>query len=81
MQSEIKSPILKVCDYSTGAITEHATLKLQVEKTKLDSKNLNFSVENGKINMDKKMQNQYYNSFVKVQVLSLSHRCKVRNSI
>lgn len=78
VQNETKSPQLKICDYSTGAITEHAMLKLKIEKSKLESKNLNFSVENGAIKMDKKTQNQYYNSFVKIQVLSLSHRCKVR---
>ena len=53
VQNEVKSPTLKVCDYSTGAIMEHATLKLQVEKSKLDSKNLNFSVENGTIKMER----------------------------
>lgn len=81
VQNETKSPQLKICDYSTGAITEHAMLKLKIEKSKLESKNLNFSVENGAIKMDKKTQNQYYNSFVKIQVLSLSHRCKICSHI
>ena len=72
------SPLFKICDYSSGSLAEHAMLKMEVDKPKLDSKNLNFSVENGIIKMDKKTQNQYFSSYVKVQVLSLSHRCKVK---
>ena len=45
---------------------------------KLDPKKINISVSEGVVKMDTATQNQYYDSYAKVQVLTTSHRCKVR---
>ena len=44
---------------------------------KLDSKKINITVAEGVIKMDSATQNQYYDSFAKIQVLATSFRCKV----
>ena len=46
---------------------------------KLDPKKININVSEGVVKMDTATQNQYYDSYAKVQVLTTSHRCKVSN--
>jgi len=71
------SPMLTICDYQKGIISEQAMFKLKVNKPKLDSKKINITVAEGVIKMDSATQNQYYDSFAKIQVLATSFRCKI----
>jgi len=76
-----QSPDLVICDYSRGIISDQSTFKLKIKKSKLDQKKINISVSEGVVKMDSVTQNQYYDSYAKVQVLSTSHRCKICNHI
>jgi len=73
-----ESPSLTICDYTRGIISEQNAFKLKIHKPKLDPKKINISVSEGVVKMDTATQNQYYDSYAKVQVLTTSHRCKVR---
>jgi len=74
-----ESPSLTICDYTRGIISEQNAFKLKIHKPKLDPKKINISVSDGVVKMDTATQNQYYDSYAKVQVLTTSHRCKICN--
>jgi len=74
-----ESPSLTICDYTRGIISEQNAFKLKIHKPKLDPKKINISVSEGVVKMDTATQNQYYDSYAKVQVLTTSHRCKICN--
>lgn len=74
-----ESPSLTICDYTRGIISEQNVFKLKIHKPKLDPKKINISVSEGVVKMDTATQNQYYDSYAKVQVLTTSHRCKICN--
>jgi len=62
-----------VCDYK-GKISEQQTFKMRLEKTKPKSSN-GIGFENGAYKMDN--LGQYFNTFIKVQVLALNHQCNI----
>ena len=74
LTEEADSPTFKVCDYK-GKISEQQTFKMRLEKTKSKSSN-GIGFENGAYKMDN--LGQYFNTFIKVQVLALNHQCNVR---
>ena len=63
-----------MCDYK-GKISEQQTFKMRLDKTKPKSSN-GIGFENGAYKMDN--LGQYFNTFIKVQVLALNHQCNVR---
>ena len=73
LTEEEDSPTFKVCD-NKGKISEQQTFKMRLEKPKANSSN-GMSFENGAYKMDN--LGQYFNTFIKVQVLALNHQCKV----
>ena len=73
LTEEEDSPTFKVCD-NKGKISEQQTFKMRLEKPKAASSN-GMSFENGAYKMDN--LGQYFNTFIKVQVLALNHQCKV----
>ena len=75
LTEEADSPSFKVCDYK-GKISEQQTFKMRLEKTKPKSSN-GIGFENGAYKMDN--LGQYFNTFIKVQVLALNHQCNVRS--
>ncbi|CAG5112507.1 Oidioi.mRNA.OKI2018_I69.chr2.g6717.t1.cds [Oikopleura dioica] len=73
LTEEEDSPTFKVCD-NKGKISEQQTFKMRLEKPKANSSN-GMSFENGAYKMDN--LGQYFNTFIKVQVLALNHQCKI----
>ncbi|CBY20798.1 unnamed protein product [Oikopleura dioica] len=73
LTEDADSPTFKVCDYK-GKISEQQTFKMRLEKTKSKSSN-GIGFENGAYKMDN--LGQYFNTFIKVQVLALNHQCNI----